>query len=102
MCKRKKRIKERWYELGHKRCHYCCRQLNYVSGYRNSATVEHMFPRSQGGTLAIVNCLVVCKECNEKRGNKKFVDFVNKAPRREWLLSKALEAKKHYARTGRL
>lgn len=104
MCKRKKRIKERWYELGHKRCHYCCRQLNYVSGHKNSATVEHMVPKSQGGTLDIVNCLVVCSECNSKRASKNFRGYVtgSRLPRKEWLFTKYKEAFEYYARTSRL
>lgn len=100
MCKRKKRIKEKFYSLGHSRCHYCCRQLNYSSGFRNSATVEHIIPKSKGGTLALKNCLVVCAECNTKRADKDFIGFVtgSKFPRQGWLKSKHVEAGKFYGR----
>jgi len=98
MCKRKNSIKKYFFSLGHKRCHYCCIQLNYYYGYKNSATVEHIIPKSKGGTLRKVNCLVVCKTCNEKRKNKNFKDFVSgsRFPRREWLFDKYNKALEVY------
>lgn len=99
MCKKKRRIKERWFELGYKRCHYCCVQLNYSSGFPNSATVEHIVPKSQGGTLAFVNTLVVCDTCNTKRKAKSFLHYTSgsRLPRLDWLHLKYEQAKEYYS-----
>lgn len=98
MCQRKEVVKQKFFALGHKRCHYCCIQLNYASGFKNSATVEHIIPRSQGGTLAQANLLVICKTCNEKRQDKNFRDYVMgcELPRKEWLVSKFVVAQRFY------
>ena len=95
MCKRKEKIKALYYSLGHKRCHYCCVQLNYAQGFKNSATVEHIILKSKGGTMAQKNLLIVCNQCNSKRGNKSFIGFVtgSRLPRQEWLKSKYEKAK---------
>jgi len=97
MCKKKLSRKEHYYKLGHTRCHYCCVQLNYTSGHKNSATVEHIIPKSRGGTLRLSNCLIVCKTCNEKRSNKDFRGFVtgSQFPRQKWLLGKYETAKEN-------
>ena len=97
MCKRKKKIREYWYGLGYKRCHYCCIQLNYTSGFRNSATIEHLVPHSMGGTLARKNCLVVCSTCNRRRQDTPLERFVRGLPRECWLLQKYEEAKAYYS-----
>ena len=90
MCKRKQKRKIYFYSLRHTRCHYCCVQLNYAQGFSNSATVEHIIPKSKGGTLRIENTLIVCKTCNAKRGDKDFLGFItgSRLPRQDWLKSK--------------
>lgn len=99
MCKKKLATKVKYHNLGHKRCHYCCVQLNYAQGFDNSATIEHMIPKSKGGTLAQVNSLVACQKCNKRRGAKDFVGFVtgSRFPRQSWLLSKFRSAEAHYS-----
>mgnify|MGYP003650142423 FL=1 len=91
---RNKSIKARYYKLGHKRCHYCCIQLNYAAGHKNSATVEHIIPKSSGGTLSKENTLVVCHTCNQKRGSKDFLSFTmgSRFPRSLWLKAKLRDA----------
>jgi 5-methylcytosine-specific restriction endonuclease McrA len=73
-------------------------QLNYATKLKNSATVEHIIPKSKGGTLAVENVLVVCSTCNLQRGNKPFIGFVTgcKFPRQEWLKSKYYAALDYY------
>lgn len=99
MCKKTAR-KQHFRNLGHTRCHYCCRKLYFgrTSNRDDKATAERIIPGSYGGTYAQVNVLMVCNECNQKRGNKDFVGFVtgSRFPRREWLLGKYEEAKGFY------
>ena len=98
MCKKKLMTKLKYFKLGHKRCHYCCVQLNYSSGFKNSATIEHIVPRSKGGGLAQINSLVVCQKCNKRRADKNFVGFVTSSrfPRKDWLISKYKKAEEYY------
>lgn len=64
-----------WYNLGQRRCHCCGVQLNWCGDFKNSATIEHLVPKSQGGTLAIPNVLVVCGDCNKARKNKDYIQW---------------------------
>lgn len=36
-----------WYLLGQRRCHCCGVQLNWADGHKNSASVEHLIPKSK-------------------------------------------------------
>jgi 5-methylcytosine-specific restriction endonuclease McrA len=103
MCRRTRGSKIKFYKLGHKRCHYCCVQLNYASKFKNSATVEHIIPKSKGGTLGVSNVLIICATCNKKRGNKSFLAFVtgSQFPRQEWLKLKYYSALDYYAKIGK-
>jgi hypothetical protein len=57
----------------YKRCHFCNRLLDsyahamasYNNGY--TATVEHMIPRSRGGSRLIDNKVMSCSRCNDLR-----------------------------------
>ena len=64
--------------------------MTEAHGYKNSATIEHIVPKSKGGTLRKDNCLVVCDSCNRKRSSKHFKSYVagSRLPRIQWLFSK--------------
>lgn len=68
------------YQNGLRRCPCCNIQLvwksNPVNVQRNLATVDHMVPRSLGGPDTTDNMFVMCRKCNEDRGNQCFVSFV--------------------------
>lgn len=102
-----------YYEYGQRRCAYCCCQLHFtkqVSGkvpHPNTATIEHIIPKSKGGYGHFVNTLMVCVTCNGKRGDKDFVKFVkkHKIPRSEWLLDRFRRSKEYhmgYDKDGKL
>ena len=46
-------------------CQYCG---NHVG--KNTATVDHVIPRSKGGKTDYLNCVTSCKSCNNKKGNR--------------------------------
>lgn len=83
----------RAYNNGQRRC-YCGVQLNWTGRFPNSATFEHLVPRSQGGTWAPENGMIVCNSCNNKRENKCWIRYLNEVnpPKKEWLIQKYLEA----------
>jgi len=45
-------------------CHLCGREID------GTVSVDHVIPRSQGGTDDIENLRPACQRCNSKRGNK--------------------------------
>ena len=54
-------------------CAYCGRDL------RNAApadvTLDHLLPRSTGGTNDATNLVTACRSCNSSRQDKPWVDF---------------------------
>lgn len=91
MCKSKtmQRHKKKWFELGQRRC-ACGVQLVWNKGAPNEATAEHIIPSSQGGRNFQDNILLICRRCNEERGNTSWIDWIlkNDFPKAEWLLTK--------------
>lgn len=64
------------------KCCYCGKQT--LKLYRNRkenrsnplrATIEHIKPKSRGGTYALKNLTIACSECNGLRGNKTLKTF---------------------------
>ncbi|MGO1319918.1 MAG: HNH endonuclease [Galactobacter sp.] len=51
-------------------CPICRVHLDYDEGQRpNSAEVDHIVPHSQGGPDHISNVRVICRRCNQRRGD---------------------------------
>lgn len=50
--------------------HHCCAYCGKPLG--NKATIDHLVPRSEGGTLSYGNVIPACRNCNCTRGNKPF------------------------------
>jgi len=55
------------------RCIYCEKKLN-----ESNATTDHIIPISEGGNNCQVNLMVCCFDCNNERGNMKFIDYLRK------------------------
>jgi len=60
---------EKW---GHK-CAYC--------GAENvPLEIEHLHPKSKGGTNSITNLVIACHKCNEKKGTQDVREFLKRKP----------------------
>ena len=86
------------YALGQRRCPVCCVQLVYTPDNPNSATFEHMVPKSAGGTRHKENGMMMCYRCNNGRGNKCWIKWINEVnpPKKEWLIKKYVDAVEFY------
>ena len=48
-------------------CVYC--------GSKDSKTIDHLIPKSKGGTDYIDNLVICCKSCNSRKKDKSIEDF---------------------------
>ncbi len=61
-------IREYLLEKYGRKCAYC--------GKKNvSLEIEHIIPKSRGGTNSVSNLTIACHECNQKKGNKTATEF---------------------------
>lgn len=56
-------------------CFYCGKPIRCVvchpdTSIRSVATLDHLIPRSKGGTFAYSNLVLSCPKCNRKKGDK--------------------------------
>ncbi len=51
-------------------CPSCGKVMNFDIGGGPYATIDHVIPRSQGGTNQEDNLQLLCKECNEEKGDR--------------------------------
>jgi 5-methylcytosine-specific restriction endonuclease McrA len=52
-----------------KRDHYTCQYCGAQPG-AEAITIDHVKPRSQGGTSTWTNCVAACEPCNAKKGDR--------------------------------
>lgn len=52
-----------------KRDYYICQYCGYA-GTPNQLSVDHVIPRSCGGSNSFDNCVTCCKPCNSRKGNR--------------------------------
>lgn len=76
----KERIKENWnYE-----CAYC--------GSDEDLTLDHIVPRSLGGSDKSVNVLCACDECNHDKGRSEWKTWYQEQASYSWERMKSIEA----------
>lgn len=57
-------------------CVYCLRSFNGLSVIFH---LDHIIPRSKGGTFDPENLIASCESCNCRRGNKDFIEYATKS-----------------------
>lgn len=57
-------------------CQYCGRDLHDADAV--VVTLDHIVPRSKGGTSCTTNLICVCHQCNSTRGNRDYKKFAKK------------------------
>ena len=58
------------------KCCWCGCECVAESNYQNSATIEHVVPRSLGGSDDWENLAMACNKCNHRRGIKSVDDML--------------------------
>lgn len=83
---RQRRMLLRLSEAQNHRCCYCgtdtwhpninMGETIIIKSKRTRATLEHVLPRSKGGTYGMYNLVMACNECNIVRGNRPVENFL--------------------------
>jgi len=76
-------IREYLLEKWKRKCAYC-------GGENRRLEIDHITPKSHGGSNAVSNLLISCRGCNEKKGNVSIQEFLKKKPK---IISKILKYK---------
>ncbi|KST66344.1 RNA-guided endonuclease IscB [Mastigocoleus testarum] len=56
------------------------RECSYCRKKDVPLQIEHIHPRSKGGSNRVSNLCLACEKCNQKKGNKPVEDFLRKKP----------------------
>ena len=50
-------------------CYYCSKVLSLRPNAENFATLDHVVPKSKGGSNGMRNLVISCSECNREKGD---------------------------------
>lgn len=57
------------------KCIHCNRKMTVAYDGKTSFTIEHIVPRSAGGTSSVENCALACASCNSAKGIDHDVNY---------------------------
>lgn len=57
-------------------CAYCGRKMNTIKGHSYQFTVDHIIPKSNGGTNSPLNRLPCCRTCNTMKADNSLEYFL--------------------------
>ncbi|NEO00972.1 MAG: HNH endonuclease [Moorea sp. SIO1F2] len=66
-------VREYLLEKWGRECTYCGKQSVPLQ-------IEHIHPKSKGGSNRVSNLCLACEKCNQRKGNKPIEEFLNKKP----------------------
>lgn len=56
------------------------RQCAYCGAKSTQLEIEHLYPRSKGGSDRVSNLAIACHSCNQSKGNQDIKDFLSGKP----------------------
>lgn len=65
------------------KCCWCGKDTVPKTKQKNTATIEHITPQSEGGTDDWENLASACSKCNNDRGSQSYETFVAKSLRND-------------------
>jgi len=68
------------YEAGEYLLEKCSRTCTYCGAQQVALEVEHIVPKSKGGSNRLGNLCLACHACNSKKGNQPIESFLEKKP----------------------
>lgn len=71
--KTKRKLLNLWFLEFGSECPDCGCQMNFINNCKQQATVDHIRARSLGGTHALNNLRICCKNCNLKKNTIEIV-----------------------------
>ncbi|NEO80189.1 RNA-guided endonuclease IscB [Moorena sp. SIO4G3] len=57
------------------------RECTYCGKQNVPLQIEHIHPKSKGGSGRVSNLCLACEKCNQRKGNKPVEDFLKKKPK---------------------
>jgi 5-methylcytosine-specific restriction endonuclease McrA len=67
-----KQVRKQLYQQD-RECFWCGRKLCLDHNQQNFATIEHLVPRSKGGSSRIENLALACQPCNSNHTNERIL-----------------------------
>ena len=66
------------------------RECVYCEAENTPLEIDHIHPRSKGGSDRVSNLTVSCHDCNQSKGNRSLAEFLAKAPKASERIRKIL------------
>lgn len=74
--KRKKRLRE-LFELQRGKCAYCEKDMDITrTNTPDAPSLDHVIPKSSGGTNDAFNLVCACVDCNSRKGSLPLIVFI--------------------------
>ena len=80
------------YELREYLLHKWQHQCAYCDKKDIPLEIDHIIPKSKGGSDSVTNLVIACRSCNEKKSNKSLSEFLNKKPEKITKINKQLKS----------
>jgi len=77
------------YEIREYLLEKCERKCSYCGAIDIRLEIDHIIPKSSGGTDAVSNLTICCRSCNEKKGNNTLQDFLKNSEQTKQIIAKS-------------
>ena len=67
-------------------------QCAYCDAKDMPLEIEHIVPKSKGGSNSVTNLAIACRPCNEKKSNKSLSEFLKSKPEKITKINKQLKS----------